>query len=61
MTALPPPLDNLYVLIGVIALVLILMFAVKKNREASKRLDAVRKEKSRVIREAKLAAKENQK
>ncbi len=58
MTALPPPLDNIFVLIAVILGVIMLIFAIKKNREASKRLDAARKEKSRIIREARLAAKD---
>ena len=59
MSSLPPPLDNLYILIAVIMGIILLGFAVIKNREASRRLDAARKEKARVIREAKLAAKDN--
>lgn len=59
MSSLPPPLDNIYVLIAVILGIILLGFAIKKNREASRRLDAARKEKARVIREAKIAAKEN--
>lgn len=58
MNALPPPLDNILILIAVIIGVLILILAVKKNRDASRRLDAARKEKARVIREAKMASKE---
>lgn len=58
MSALPPPLDNIYILIAVIIGVILLVFAIKKNREASRRLDAARKEKARVIRDAKLAAKD---
>ena len=58
MNALPPPLDNILILIAVIIGVLILILAVKKNRDASRRLDATRKEKARVIREAKMASKE---
>lgn len=58
MTALPPPLDNIYVLIAVIIGIILLGFAIKKNRDASRRLDAARKEKARIIREAKLAVKE---
>jgi len=61
MNALPPPLDNLYVLISVIILIVILIWAVKNNRDASKRLDATRKEKARLIREAKLAVKNQSK
>ena len=61
MNALPPPLDNLYVLISVIILIVILIWAVKNNRDASKRLDAARKEKARLIREAKLAVKNQSK
>ena len=57
MNALPPPLDNILILIAVIIGVLILILAVKKNRDASRRLDADRKEKARVIREAKMASK----
>ncbi len=59
MSSLPPPLDNIYILIAVILGIILLGFAVIKNREASRRLDAARKEKARVIREAKLAAKDN--
>ncbi len=59
MSSLPPPLDNIYILIAVIMGIILLGFAVIKNREASRRLDAARKEKARVIREAKLAAKDN--
>lgn len=57
MTALPPPLDNFYVLIAVIMGVILLVFAIKKNREATHRLNAARKEKARIIRDAKMAAK----
>lgn len=56
MTALPPPLDNLFVLMAVIAGIVLLIFAVSHNRASSRRLDAARKEKARVIREAKMAA-----
>ncbi len=59
MTALPPPLDNMWVLIAVILGLVVLIFAIKKNRDATRRLEAARKEKARIIREAKLAAKEN--
>lgn len=59
MSSLPPPLDNIYILIAVIIGIILLGFAVIKNKEASRRLDAARKEKARVIREAKLAAKDN--
>ena len=57
MNALPPPLNNIFVLIAVILGIILLSFALKKNRDASRRLDEVRKEKARVIREAKLARK----
>jgi len=57
MNALPPPLDNIFVLIAVIIGIIVLIFAIKKNRAASRRLDEARKEKARVIREAKLARK----
>lgn len=58
MTFLPPPLDNIYILIAVIIGMILLVFAIKKNRDASRRLDEARKEKARVIREAKMAAKD---
>lgn len=58
MNALPPPLDNIFILIAVVVGVIILLFAVKKNRDASRRLDEARKEKARVIREAKMAKDE---
>jgi Na+/H+ antiporter NhaB len=57
MSFLPPPLDSLYVLIAVIIGVGLLLFAVKHNRAALKRLDAARKEKAKTIRDAKIAAK----
>jgi len=57
MNALPPPLDNIFVLIAVVIGIIVLIFAIKKNRAASRRLDEARKEKARVIREAKLARK----
>ena len=61
MNALPPPLDNIYILIAVILGVILLILAIKKNREASRRLDEARKEKSRIIREAKMARKQEEK
>ncbi len=60
MNALPPPLDNVYILIAVILGVILLIVAIKKNREASRRLDEARKEKSRIIREAKMARKQEE-
>lgn len=59
MTALPPPLDNVFVLLAVIAGLILLIFAAAQNRASSLRLDAARKEKARVIRDAKLAAQKN--
>ncbi len=57
MTALPPPLDNIYILVAVILGVILLIIAIKKNRDSARRLDAARKEKARVIREAKMSRK----
>ncbi len=56
MNALPPPLDNIYVLIAVIIGLLIMVYGLMQSRKASRRLDEARKEKARVIREAKLKA-----
>lgn len=58
MSALPPPLDNIFILIAVIVGVVILIIGIKKNRDATRRLETARKEKARIIREAKMSSKD---
>lgn len=60
MSALPPPLDNLYILIAVILGVIVLFVGLKKNKDAARRLEAARKEKARIIREAKFGSQEKE-
>lgn len=58
MNFLPPPLDNLYVLIAVIIGLVILGFAVQRSRAAKAQLEQTRKDKAKRLREAKAKAAE---
>lgn len=60
MTALPPPLDNIFILIAVVVGVIILIIGIKTNRDATRRLETARKEKARIIREAKISSKKEE-
>ena len=60
MSSMPPPLDNIYILIAVILGLGLLGFALARSRAASRRLETARKDKARVIREAKLRAQQGE-
>ena len=56
MNFLPPPLDNLTVLIVVIFGLVILAYAVPQSRKAKRQLEETRAKKAKMLREAKAKA-----
>lgn len=58
MNFLPPPLDNLYVLIAVIVGLVILGIGIKHSRASKAQLEQTRKDKAKRLREAKAKAAE---